>query len=173
VNTPSPAPENAEADSPNSRGGLPAWIPLLALLAAFVAAVAVGSQVVPLLSGLIFPPEPPLPTRNTNAIREIRPRESAGPGHDDWLYGTEMRPCDVQTYYENKLGSCQVDMENFCHIDPNWGMSPRDGSSFGIAVCTGTESIGSNYRVLWTVRIGAGYTSDGNTHIRIVRETTQ
>ncbi len=147
--------------------GLPAWLPLLVMLAAFALAVIVGVRVCPVLSILLFPPAPPLPPGDVKLITEF---PSGGIDYGEWLYGTDIKPCEVVAYYQDRVGDCGFDIDSGCGRSPDWGLLPRDGQAFPVAACQGVQRYGPFYSVRWTVRIAAGYTEDGNTHIRITRD---
>ncbi len=149
-----------------TRRGLPVWVPLLGLIAAFFLAVIVGVRVCPVLSALVFPPEPPMPP---GKVSTLQTQTSQGAGRDEWLFGTDAGPCEVLKYYSDRVGGCTYDIDTQCQVK-GWGMAPRDGSSYPVGVCQSTQSIGPLYRVTWTIRVGAGYTQGGNTHVRITRE---
>lgn len=159
--------EPSPAAPSEDKRGLPIWLPLVTLGAVFLVAVLVGARVCPVLSALVFPPDPPLPVEDAVLLK---PAESAGAGHDEWLYGMSLPACQAVTFYQERVGGCEYDLDSACKMNPNWGTQPRDGSSYPVAVCQGTTSIGPFYRVTWTVRIGGGYSQGGTTHVRITRE---
>lgn len=141
-------------------------MPLLGMMVAFVLLILVGARVCPVLSALVFPPEPPLPP---GAVELMIPQENQGAGRDEWVYMTSIPPCEVYAYYADRVGGCNYDMDARCEL-PGWGTLPRDGASYPVGVCQGTDSIGDFFRVTWTVRIGGGYAPPNVTVFRITRE---
>lgn len=160
--------DGARADQPErpAKRGVPVWLPLAALVGVFALAVLVGARICPVLSALVFPPEPPLPPGD---VTLITPQENQGPGRDEWVYGVEAPPCDVLAYYEDRVGGCEYDPEAQCP-SATYGTQPRDSGSFLIGVCQATESVGPFYRVTWTTRVGGGYSAPSITRFRITRE---
>lgn len=164
--TENPIPVVEPPPSPGDKArGLPLWIPLLGLLVAFLIALFVGVQIVPTLSAVIAPPNPPLPTTGTMTVLL---REQKGAGLDEFLYGTDQKGCDVARFYESRLGDCTYDPDSACQT-PGGTRPIQPGLGQLVAQCTGTDSIGA-YRLRWTVYISTGYTQGGQTHFRVVRE---
>lgn len=148
-----------------ARRGLPVWIPLVALIVMFVFAVFVGSLICPVLSALVFPPEPPLPP---GEVQVLEPQQSQGVGRDEWLFSTNQSACSVLRYYQDRIGGCNLDPEVPCSAGDE-GVRPRDGASYPVGVCQGIQSIGA-LRLVWTIRIGGGYEPPHTTRFRITRE---
>jgi hypothetical protein len=161
------APPEARS-APQARKGVPLWMPLLAMLAAFALAVFVGTRIGPTLSGLLFPPNPPLPPM-ASEMKLLETPQSSSPGYDEWLYSAKGDVCKMVDWYKIQVGGCEYDMDATCW-EPNFGFTPRDGSSFTVATCQGRQNIGIGYRAVWTIRIGAGYDVEGNVRLRISRE---
>lgn len=158
-----PVAQNAQG----SRRGLPVWMPLLGLVAALAFAVLVLTRICPVLSGLVFPPDPPLPAGD---VRELQPRQNTGVGRDEWLYGTNVNACEVIRFYEDRIGGCQYDANINCTV--GGGRVPDlPGVALPAGVCQGKQSIGA-MQITWTVRIATNYNEGGVTHFRITREVT-
>jgi len=165
-----PEAQPEEQPVPPTRGreaGLPLWMPLGGLMVAFVCAVLAGALICPTLSALVFPPEPPLPPGDVNLVTT----ENKGTGLDEWVYTTKIAACSVYKYYMDRVGNCNYDPDARCG-DPGFGTKPRDGASYLVGVCQGTQSIGLGYKVIWTVRIGGGYPAPNTTTFRITREVS-
>jgi hypothetical protein len=145
------------------RAGLPVWAPLLGLLIAFGFAIVVGAAICPTLSGVLLPPNPPLPSGTISMLVH----EPKGVGLDEFLYGTEEHGCTVAQYYAKRFGDCTYDPDTDCARGRIPASQPGVGAH--IAQCTGADSFGA-YRVTWTVYISSGYATQGKTHFRVIRE---
>ncbi len=140
------------------------WIPVVGLLVAFVFAIFVGARICPTLSGVVLPPDPPLPS---GANITLLTRESKGVGLDEFLYGTDVHGCQIAQYYKTRLANCIYDPDSNC---TSGGVPPlQAGVANFIAQCTGADSFGA-YRLTWTVYISTGYAEQGRTHFRVIRE---
>lgn len=156
-----PAQTKASAD----RRGLPLWMPLAGLSAAFVFMVVVGAQVCPTLAALLFPPEPPLP--QASDVRQYREKESAGIGSDKWFFATDtLNACEVARFYEAQLGVCSYEPTVNC--DPSKNTAPGVNFPIPVANCQGRQAIGA-YSVRWLVEIGTNYSGNGLTRWTITR----
>jgi hypothetical protein len=158
---------NSVESAPSSTGkrgqGLPLWMPLVGLIIALLFAIFVGVRVVPTLSGVVLPPDPPLPAGAVSMLSH----EGKGVGLDEWLYGTTRSGCQVARYYEQRFGYCLFDPDSNCE---RGGVPPMQaGSSSFIARCDGKDTFGA-YQATWTVYISSGYAEQGQTHFRVIRE---
>ncbi|HVO43523.1 MAG TPA: hypothetical protein VMT34_12910 [Aggregatilineales bacterium] len=147
---------------PDGRRGVPLWQPIAALLLALVCAIAIGVRVLPTLAPLVFPPAAPLPAGVTDTPIL---HENKGWGLDEFVYATNQDACTVVTYYQNRIGGCNFDAGSNCK---GAGMD-QSGREHNVGRCIGEDTIGT-YQVTWTAYVATGYTTDGQTRIRIVRE---
>ncbi len=146
--------------------GLPLWIPLLCLAVALTLAVLVAVRILPTLTGLILPPDPPLPPVAATAVVH----ESKGVGLDEWVYATDATGCEVARFYQNQVGGCSYDPDSGCQA-PSRNLPGSIVSSQHIVKCQGSQSSGQ-YRVSWIVYVSSGYTEGGQTRFRVIREVT-
>jgi hypothetical protein len=144
--------------------GLPIWMPLVGLALALILAIYMGVRIIPTLSGVVLPPDPPLPTGGTMAMIK---HEGKGVGLDEWLYGTNLHGCQVAQYYKQRFAECIFDPDSNCQNGGTLPMQP--GVSAFIARCGGKDTFGA-YQLTWTVYISTGYAEQGRTHFRVIRE---
>jgi hypothetical protein len=155
----------APAAKPADRGaGLPIWVPLAGLFAAFVFAIVVGVQICPTLSAIVLPPDPPMPPGGGSLLLH----EAKGTGLDEWNYGTNAPGCEVARYYETRLGACTYDPDAGCGGQSR-PPAPSTGSAQHIAQCYGNQSVGAHV-LSWTVYISTGFADGNRTHFRVIRE---
>jgi hypothetical protein len=146
-------------------GGVPNWMPLIGLMAAFVMAILVGATVCPTLSGIILPPDPRLPPGN---IVE-RSHESLTKGDDEWLYGTNLDGCAVAKFYEQWLQDCSYAPNLTCNGSSTQSVIGEPENSYQVATCRGKQSVGTG-SFAWTAYISSGYSTGDRTIFRLVRE---
>src|SRR5215468_5828422 len=94
--------ENTPSKDKQPREGVPVWMPLIGLLAAFLVALYVGATICPTLSALVMPPGPRFPQ---GTMHEKLHTSQAG-GEDEWLYGTDIDGCAVAQFYMDWLKDC-------------------------------------------------------------------
>jgi len=164
--TPDQDTDNAhDQDDQKEKGqGLPMWMPLAGLFVAFAFAVFVGIRICPTLSGVVLPPNPPLPVAVPTTLIL---HEQKGTGLDEWLYGTEEKGCDVARFYQQRLSDCSYDPDSNCGSPV--GTQPFVTTGQLVVQCSGTDTFGA-YKVLWTVIVSTGYPAGGQTHFRVIRE---
>jgi hypothetical protein len=143
-------------------------IPLKVLILGFVAvalALIIGSQVIGVLYGILFPPSPPLPGN----VAEIL-HDNPSYGVDDWLYNAADKPCDVVSFYQSQGGNCRV-APFWCgddrEADPTQpGFETRHQN---VARCTGNVPF-SIFTMHWQVTIATGDSQQFPTLFRLSRE---
>ncbi len=140
-------------------------MPLLGLLVVFGFALFVGVRICPTLSGVVLPPDPPLPPGPVT----LRTHESKAVGEDEWLYATTLSGCDVARYYEQRLGDCTYDPDAACRLPgvDRPPLSPGEGTN--VAQCYGKQAVGA-YQVQWTVYISNNNPGRESTVFRVYRE---
>lgn len=155
-----------ETTESEERGqGVPLWMPLVGLVIALAVALFIGVRIIPTLSALVSPPDPPRPP----APATLMLHEAKGTGLDEFLYGTETSGCEVARYYEKLLGDCTYDPDSRCQL-PGGGPLVVPGSSAGVARCEGKQTIGA-YNVTWIVYVTTNFTDGGpKTRYRVIRE---
>ena len=137
------------------------------LLVALIAAVFIGTQIIPTLSGLVLPPEPRLPAGNVTQLKH----EPKGTGLDEWVYGTDLSGCEVSKFYEDWLKDCRYDPNVVCKNGKQEASVVPPNQSYSIVQCTGFQSVGT-YKLAWTVYVATGYGAPNNTVFRLVREVS-
>ncbi len=107
--------------------GVPWW--LIGVGAALlVGAIVIGLRVSGVLTGLLFPPEPPVPTE-----AELIQHTAIAHGVDDWQYHRPPAACATVTYYEAEGGTCTI-QPGYCTDDPNAELQQESALA---ATCTG------------------------------------
>jgi hypothetical protein len=157
--------ENSPAKAENKRQGVPNWMPLIGLMAAFLVALLVGATVCPTLSAIILPPGPKLPA---GKVVE-RSHESLTKGDDEWLYGTDLDGCIVALFYQDWLHDCTYAPNVSCQTGKTQSIIGEPGNSYHVATCQGKQPIGSS-SFAWTVYVNSGYSTGDRTIFRLVRE---
>jgi hypothetical protein len=162
--------QNAAAETGSKQAkerGLPLWMTLVGLLVAFGIAVAVGARVVPVLSALILPPDPQLPSGKVTLSQHT----NKDTGYDEWLYSTPTDSCTVALFYQQWLSNCDYDPDVSCQSGKeSRKVLPSDPtSSSHIATCTGLQTIGS-FKITWTAYITEVPTGTERTFFRVIRE---
>ena len=139
----------------------PSWWLFIVGGLGLVLALFIVTQVAGVFYAIIFPAPPPLPAEVTQLSHE-----SNGHGVDEWLYGTDVDPCDILAYYQDRSNSCRVS-DGVC------GSNPIDVNAPGqhVARCSGMTSF-SIFGMRWSVNIATGYTSEsgGRTQFQLQRE---
>lgn len=145
-----------------ARRGLPLWIPLLGLVAAFLFAVFIGIRICPALSGLVFVPEPPLPPGEFNLVETF----NKGSGRDEFVYQGSIQPCELATYYTNLFNTrFNYDINAPCGT----GNGVFEGTEYIVGTIQGRQDIGA-LSVFWEVRINGAVNSEFPSSFRVVRE---
>src|SRR5882724_11233073 len=140
------------------------WMPLVGLLAAFLAALFVGASICPTLSALVLPPGPKLPPGTVTETLH----ESKAAGEDEWLYSTSLDGCAVAQFYINWLGDCNFSPVVSCKNGTTSGVIQEPGKSYHVATCMGKQVVG-NYSLAWSVYIDSGYSTGDTTVFRLIR----
>lgn len=139
----------------------PLVVLLLALLIAVVLALIFGVQLLGVVSGLVFPPDPPLPQGSTELSSQ-----NLAHGLDEWTYRTTRSPCAVAAFYADMGGDCQFS-EAYCET----GLFDSPGRSVPeVATCTGSETVsifGMQWRAMIYTRIIYG---EEGTYVDLRRE---
>ncbi len=159
--------ENLPQNNHEIRRGVPVWMPLAGLLAAFLVALLVGASICPTLSALVIPPGPKLPS---GTITE-KLHESKAAGEDEWLYSTNLEGCTVAQFYVDWLKDCTFAPNISCKNGATKSVIGEAGQSYHVATCTGKQSVG-NYSLAWTVYIDSGYSTGDKTVFRLIREVS-
>jgi hypothetical protein len=127
---------------------------------ALVLAVYIGAQVIGVLYGIIFPPPPPVPSN----VTELTHTNEAH-GVDDWLYGVDVPGCAVVKFYVDNGATCVI-APTMCNSQDT--PSPNTPGQH-VATCTGQSKF-SIFAMKWEATIAEGYTTQGQTHFRLLRE---
>jgi len=154
-----PPPEAADentSDEEASGTGVPWWLVALALVV-LVAALVIGGRVVWVLSGLIFPPDPPKPP----GVALIH-HTSAMHGADEWQYHLALDACATAAFYTEHGGTCAM-QPGHCTGDDNDKSAQRSALA---AVCTG-ETMFSTFVMRWNAEV---YAYEDYTRIMLSRE---
>jgi hypothetical protein len=157
--------DNAPENTNKKREGVPNWMPLIGLMAAFVVAILVGATVCPTLSAIILPPGPKLPPGNVAELSH----ESLTKGDDEWLYGTDQDGCAVAMFYKDWLKDCSFAPNVSCKSGSTESIIGEQGNSYQVATCRGRQSVGTG-TFAWTVYVSSGYSTGNKTLFRLVRE---
>ncbi len=140
----------------------PLWVILLAL-AVLVFAVFVGVGVFRALSGLIFPPSPPLPDSVT-AVEH----ENLAHGRDLWRYESALNPCELVAFYEQQNSTCTLSVPSTCD---GTTYNSLDYSVESFATCTGQGTY-SIYGLRWELTVDVAWSREGETtYFDLMRET--
>jgi hypothetical protein len=148
--------------APKKQQGTPVWQILLVMVFTVACLIVTGVRLVPTLIPMIFPPDSPLPP---GVVNNPISKENKGYGLDEFVYATNISPCTAAQYYANRLGDCTFSAGTSCE----GGGMDNSGRVFVVGRCMHEDTIGE-YRVTWTAYVAGGYTTDGQTRIRIVRE---
>jgi hypothetical protein len=149
----------------NDKTGLPAWVPLIGLFIAFGMALFIGARICPVLSALVIPPNPRLPTGMINQVEHIQ----KGSGLDEFVYSIDQTGCEIAAFYEDWLHDCVYDPDISCGSKGSEHRFITPNQSYHVATCTGSQSIGV-FSMNWTVYVASGYSNGPKTFFRVVRE---
>ena len=81
----------------------PPWSILILGTAGILLALYIGSQVLGVLVGILFPPSPQLPPNAT-----LVSHQSPEHGLDTWEYAVSLSPCDLVAHYETSGAVCEI-----------------------------------------------------------------
>lgn len=157
--------DNSTTPVEKKRHGVPNWMPLIGLMAAFAVALLVGATVCPTLTAILLPPGPRLPPGNVTE----RSHESLTKGDDEWLYGTNLDGCAVAAFYQDWLKDCSYTPNVSCRNGATQSIIGEPGNSYQVATCRGKQSVGTG-SFAWTVYVSSGYSTEDKTLFRLVRE---
>ncbi len=127
---------------------LPRSILVIAIVG-FLLALYIGTQVVGVLVGILFPPLP----LNVTLITH----QSSEHGMDDWVYNANLSACGIIAFYQSIGADCDVPPES-CQNDTR----PLE------ATCTGASNF-SIFAMRWEVTIRPGEGME-HTDLRLARE---
>ncbi len=148
--------EGEASSSPSLRQRIGLLLAALLLVGVFL----VGVQLVDIIAGLIFIPDPPVPS-NVSLVEH----ENFAYGVDEWLYSASFNACDVVTYYLERGGECRV-TPGQCGTS---GTIPQGQSTQNVATCTGSVDF-SIFNMGWEANIATGYRFGDPTRFRLRRE---
>jgi hypothetical protein len=122
-------------------------------------ALYIGSQVLGVLVGILFPPGPPLPPNVT-----LVTHQSSEHGLDDWVYESDLAaPNMILDYYRGIGADCAAAPESSQDADD----APLAANQ-PFAACSG-EMTFSIFAMRWDAAISAGANADGS-QLRLSRE---
>jgi hypothetical protein len=163
-NTPQPrAPLTAESAAEGE--GKTSRPPVLLVIGALAVALALfaGVQIIGVLYGMVFPPEPPLP----DGAVQIEHEDQAH-GVDSWRYRIEQDACQVARHYaEQDDASCNI-APQLCETGT---YSPPNTLPQNVAQCRGEIEF-SIFIMTWEANISGGYGERGPTQIQLDREVS-
>jgi hypothetical protein len=145
--------------SPSVKIRRPRLVLLLGVVA-LVLAVFIGSQVLGVLFGIVFPEKPPLPPD----VEELS-HESTSYGVDSWLYSSDEDACTVLEYYQTQAAECTVSPFG-CGSDMVL-KTTRPGEH--VALCSGEKNF-SIFLMTWDVNIAIGDGTTAQTEFRLNRK---
>lgn len=122
-------------------------------VAGLLLAFYIGSQVLGVLVGILFPPTPPLLSNLT-----LVSHQNDGHGVDAWVYDVAQSPCEVVIFYQSSGGTCEV-APDYCQQSNNIP---------SVVICSGEVTF-SIFAMRWDAVIDPGATSD-QTRLRLSRE---
>jgi hypothetical protein len=143
---------------------VPRRVPLKILLlagAGLLLALYIGTQVLGVFMGILFPPNPPM-LSNATLVRH----ESTEHGVDSWLYDVSMNSCEVVRYYQDNGGVCNI--APFSCGGTDEFTTDTIGANQHVATCT-AEVTFSIFAMRWEANIATG-TVPGETQYRLTRE---
>jgi hypothetical protein len=146
--------------------GLPLWMPILGLTLAFIVAIFAGTQICPVLSALVLPPDPRLPpgtVRQTDHVQK-------GMGLDEWVYATNLSGCNVALFYQDWLKNCTYDPDVSCTKGKENDRVAKQGD-YHVVQCVGQQAVGA-FHLNWTAYVATGYPGNEKTIFRLVREVS-
>ncbi len=120
----------------------------------------IGTQVMGVLYGIVFPVQPPLPSN----VHEIS-HENDDYGFDSWLYGTDIEACEVVAFFESENGSC-IRAPGRCNAST---IIDIDTPGQHVARCSGEQEF-SIFAMRWNAIIATGDEVSGKTQFRLERE---
>lgn len=133
---------------------------LLLGVVALVLAVFIGSQVLGVLFGIVFPEKPPLPPD----VKELS-HESTSYGVDSWLYSSDEDACTVLEFYQAQATKCTVSPFG-CGADM---VLENTHPGEHVALCSGEKAF-SIFLMTWDVNIATGDGTTTQTEFRLSRK---
>lgn len=140
----------------DSSGGfrLPIWV-IAGSFALLALVLFLSIRLFGVVSGLVFPPEPPFPEART-----IVTHDNISHGVDAWVYTTSLTPCEVVTFYEANGSACTAATERaWCSgstfDDPGYPLE-------AISTCMGTDAF-SVFGSRWEADIYTQLAPDATT----------
>lgn len=124
-------------------------------------AVMIGVQVLGVLYGVLFPPQP----ARLDSFVELT-HTSPSYGVDDWLFASSDDACRIVRFFQSNGASCRV-APGTCDSGFAEGEEMRAG--FNVARCTGSIEW-SIFAQRYYVNIAAGYEEDAPSRVRLERE---
>lgn len=158
-NSGSPSP-SADLKAAKQRGG---WFGVILAALILVLGVLLVSQFIPILYGVLFPPEAPTPV----GVIELT-RDSTAYGFDTVVYASPEDACRTTRFYLSQGASCSVAPQMCDSGFAPQGLTPATQ----IARCTADVPF-SIFTMRYTVEIIAGYgrqTPDQPSRLRMERE---
>lgn len=157
--------QTQQSDLPeDSRRSVPLTILGLGILG-LVVAILVGTQALPVLYAMLFPPQPPVP----QSAQEIS-KQAVGDGLDRWNYLVDDQACNTLQFYH--------DLNAQCTVSPDWcgGGTSTDLTNVPnlprqrIAECTSDKTY-AVFAMRWQAVIYTADTeSDRKTRIEMSRQ---
>jgi hypothetical protein len=137
---------NPGSDNPEENNTRPVPLRILFMgLVAVLLALVIGTQVIPVLFSVFFPPQPPIPDNATLVSHTSEDR-----GADQWVYRASQSACDAVKFFQGHGGICQIASE--CNPLPESALLTTRISS-----CTGQITY-SAFAMRWQAEI----TPDGD-----------
>lgn len=134
---------------------------LLLIAVVIMLAFLIGTQIIGVLYGIVFPPKPPLPP----FAREVR--HTAGEyGVDEWVYWSSDNACQTLQFYRRYAETCTVAPMNCDASGMVLGETPR---SQHVGRCTGTITF-SIFAMRWSANIATGDTNANETLFSLSRD---
>lgn len=119
----SPSSQNATGEG----GGRLPWSILALGIVGLLLTLYIGTQVMGVLVGILFPPGPPLPLNIT-----LISYQSSEHGLDEWVYDVSLSTCNVAAYYESMGGRCEVPPESCSNDSTPLAVTCTGESNFSI-----------------------------------------
>lgn len=143
---------NAGSDKQHEPSSIRAWLLLGGLLIFVIGGLGLAITLLPVLTGLLFPPAPPVPDGAA-----LISHDQLAHGDGDWTYTLPSPSCDVVTFYA-ALGMCH----RLVACD---GQTPLVTTTT-IAVCEGTQNF-SIFAAQWQaiVRVDGSDARKSNVEI--------
>lgn len=152
--------ETSHPATEQQKGGLSGFMIGCAILF-FIAALIISLEVFGVISGILFPPDAPIPPNS-----EQTDHTNLEFGVDSWSYTTTESPCQVIQFYENNQSTCTLSGD-YCK-GPTFDSPGYSLDS--VATCIGTDDF-SVFGLRWTVEISTQVRRGiETTHFDLLRE---